>query len=174
MSKFAGPLLVFREMVWSRAFSWQPPMERTLSSASPAWLLESRSTVLSPVPDHRSHSAVWRPYGNLLHQRAEHLHAAGAPGQAQLSICWSARMLPFVVTLPEAATEPASSWAKSAVVAFRVLAALTVTSWSSVMPTGSPPWRQLPGDPRAPGHPHRAEGHRQHAAGLLCCGRRWT
>ena len=31
------------------------------------------------VPDHRPHSAAWRPY----QQRAEHLHAAGAPGQAQ-------------------------------------------------------------------------------------------
>ena len=35
------------------------------------------------VPDHRSHTAARRPYGNLLQQRAEHLHAAGAPGQAQ-------------------------------------------------------------------------------------------
>ena len=164
MSKFAGPLLVFREMVWSRAFSWQPPMERTLSSASPAWLLESRSTVLSPVGATFRITVPTVPPGGPTaicsskglstctplvppHKLRKGRLASGA--MAPLTRKVSSTSTPcvppprgptpaaahegagFVVTLPEAATEPASSWAKSAVVAFRVLAALTVTSWSS-------------------------------------------
>ena len=63
--------------------------------------------------------------------------SSGARRRRSLSICWFARMLPLVVTLPVAATEPASNCAKSAVVALSVFAALTVTSWSSVIPAAA-------------------------------------
>ena len=62
-------------MVWSSAFSWHPPMDRTLSSAKPAWLLASSSTVVSPVTVHGA--ARWS-HRNLLQQRAEDLDSAGA------------------------------------------------------------------------------------------------
>ena len=87
MAKLAMPFVLFMEMNWNRLFSCTPPPASAFSSTTPFWLLASSSKEASPVgrgiPRHHNDGAVGGPHRDLLQQRAEHLHTAGAARQAQ-------------------------------------------------------------------------------------------
>ena len=86
MAKLAMPFVLFMEINWNRLFSCTPPPASAFSSTTPFWLLASAAKKPRPSPRHSAHhndGAVGGSHRDLLQQRAEHLHTAGAARQAQ-------------------------------------------------------------------------------------------
>ena len=113
----------------------------------------------------------WAPPSIVSRAPAGSQRTSGASSRRLLAISKLALMLLLELKAPVAAVLPTKNWAKSAVVALRVLAAATVTSRSRLMQRSGQPWGRC-----RRCSPGRSAGRRWPGRPTPGCsrGRRWT